>query len=198
MEVILVERLAKLGNVGDVVKVKNGFARNFLFPQRKALRATAKNKEVFEQQRAAIETQNAEKRAAAEKAIAKLEGLHVIIIRQAGDDGRLYGSVTTNDIAKLVSAAGKGEVTRQDIILHAPIKELGVYKVTVELYAGVAATVKVNVARTEAEAAEALTLFLNPPKAKAADEGDAEEAAVKTPKKKKAPKKAEEAEEAAE
>ena len=146
MDVILLERIARLGAVGDVVKVKNGFARNFLFPQKKALRASEENKKVFEGRRAALEKQNAETRAAAEKVAATMANLSVSIIRQAAEDGKLYGSVAARDIEVALAEAGH-KVERRYIDLTTAIKSLGVYEATVNLHPEVHVTVKVQVAR---------------------------------------------------
>ncbi len=146
MDVILLERIARLGAVGDVVKVKNGFARNFLFPQKKALRANEENKKVFEGRRAALEKQNAETRAAAEKVAATMANLSVSIIRQAAEDGKLYGSVAARDIEVALAEAGH-KVERRYIDLTTAIKSLGVYEATVNLHPEVHVTVKVQVAR---------------------------------------------------
>ena len=155
MEVILIERMANLGNIGQVVKVKDGYARNYLLPQKKALRATKDNVAYFEAKRADIEARNADAKKAAEKASKDLDGKVVVLIRQASDDGRLYGSVTARDIA--VALADKDHpVAREHVELNLVIKEIGIYPVKVALHAEVVVSVKVNVARSESEAAEAL------------------------------------------
>ena len=155
MEVILIERMANLGNIGQVVKVKDGYARNYLLPQKKALRATKDNVAYFEAKRADIEARNADAKKAAEKASKDLDGKVVVLIRQASDDGRLYGSVTARDIA--VALADKEHpVAREHVELNLVIKEIGIYPVKVALHAEVVVSVKVNVARSESEAAEAL------------------------------------------
>ena len=146
MDVILLERIARLGVVGDVVKVKNGFARNFLFPQKKALRANEENKKVFESRRAVLEKQNAETRAAAEKIAATMANLSVSIIRQAAEDGKLYGSVAARDIEVALAEAGH-KIERRYIDLTTAIKSLGVYEATINLHPEVHVTVKVQVAR---------------------------------------------------
>ena len=163
MEVILLERVGKLGAVGDVVKVKDGYGRNYLLPQKKVLRATAANKALFEERRAVIEQENNEKRAQAEVTAKTIEGLIVVITRQAGEDGRLFGSVTSRDIAQAV-AEKNNSITRESIVLVAPIKSIGIHPVRVSLHADVNVTVNVNVARTETEAAEATKEFLSPKK----------------------------------
>jgi len=151
MEVILLERIENLGQMGDVVKVRPGFARNFLLPQHKALRATKDNLKEFEQRRAQLEADNLERRDEAQKVADRLAGLSVIVIRQAGDTGQLYGSVGTRDVAEAVGAAG-ATVARSQVVLDRPIKTLGVYQVRVRLHPEVSMTVTVNVARSEAEA----------------------------------------------
>lgn len=151
MEVILLERVEKLGQMGEVVRVKDGYARNFLLPRKKALRATAANKAVYEKQKAQLEAQNLAKKGEAEKVAAKMVGLSVALLRQAGDSGQLFGSVSARDIAEAVTAAGF-TIGRQQINLSAPIKTIGVYSVTAALHPEVTVEVKVNVARSEAEA----------------------------------------------
>src|SRR5690348_9027163 len=133
MDVILLERIERLGQMGEVVKVKPGFARNYLLPQKKALRATKENREHFEKQRAQLEAQNLTRRQDAEKVAEKLDGQTVIIIRQAGEFGQLYGSVTTRDIAAAITAAGF-TVDRRQIMLDVPIKTLGMHKTRVALH----------------------------------------------------------------
>jgi large subunit ribosomal protein L9 len=147
MEVILLERVGKLGHMGDTVRVKDGFARNFLLPRSKALRATEANKKKFESQRAELETRNAElKRDAADKST-DLDGKSFIIIRQAGETGQLYGSVSARDIAETIAAAGF-PVHRNHIALQHPIKALGLHKTPVHLHPEVEAFVTINVARS--------------------------------------------------
>lgn len=146
MEVILLERISRLGAVGDVVNVKPGFARNFLLPQKKALRATEDNKKVFEAKRAVLEKQNAEGKAAAEKRAAGMTNLSVSIIRQASEDGKLYGSVAVRDIALALAEAGH-EIERRFIDMTTAIKSLGVYEATIHLHPEVSVPVKVQVAR---------------------------------------------------
>ena len=155
MDVILLERVYNLGQIGDVVKVKPGYARNFLLPHKKALRATEANKAKFEAQRAQIEANNLERRTEAEKIRDRVDGLKVVVIRQAGETGQLFGSVTTRDIAEAVTAAGF-TVDRRQIILDHPIKLLGLHPVRVALHPEVIVTVSANVAKSteEAEAQE--------------------------------------------
>ncbi|MEZ5844727.1 MAG: 50S ribosomal protein L9 [Hyphomicrobiaceae bacterium] len=151
MQVILLERIASLGQMGDVVMVKDGYARNFLLPQKKALRATKDNIADFEKSRSQLEARNLELKKEAEAVGAKLDGQAFVAIRQAGDTGQLYGSVSPRDIAELITAGGFS-VDRRQVILSQPIKELGVHEVTVSLHPEVDVKVKVNVARSEDEA----------------------------------------------
>lgn len=151
MKVILLERVERLGTLGEVVNVKDGFARNFLLPRSKALRATQANMKVFEGQRAEIENRNATARAAAEKAGQRLDGSSYVMIRQAGDSGQLYGSVSGRDIADAVNAEG-GRIDRSMVALDKPIKTLGVHPIKVRLHAEVIVTVSINIARSPDEA----------------------------------------------
>jgi large subunit ribosomal protein L9 len=151
MEIILLERVESLGQMGDVVRVKDGYARNFLLPKKKALRATKANKERFEQQRAQLEAQNLKARGEAEKVGEKMQGLSVTLLRQAGESGQLYGSVSARDIADAVVAAGF-TIARQQVLLQVPIKTIGVHSVRVSLHPEVTVNVGVNVARSDAEA----------------------------------------------
>lgn len=151
MEVILLERIEKLGQMGDIVKVKPGYARNFLLPRAKALRATEANKAHFEAQRAQLEANNLKLREEADAVATKLNGLSVTLIRQAGEAGQLYGSVNARDIATEVTAAGF-TVTRNQVKLADPIKTLGLFEVSVSLHPEVSVTVTANVARSEDEA----------------------------------------------
>jgi len=151
MEVILLEQIDKLGQMGDVVKVKSGYARNYLLPQKKAMRATEANKSNFEQQRAQLEATNLEQRQEAEKLGKKMAGLSIILIRQAGEAGQLYGSVNARDIAAAVTEGGF-TITRQQVGLANPIKSLGVYEVRVMLHPEVSVNVTANVARSKDEA----------------------------------------------
>lgn len=151
MEVILLERIEKLGQMGDVVNVKPGFARNFLLPQKKAVTATDASKKQFEARRAQLEAQNLERRKDAEKVAVKLDGLVVVMIRQAGEAGQLYGSVNGRDIANGVTEAGF-TIERRQVNLDQPIKNLGLHPVRVALHPEVFVTVTVNVARSAEEA----------------------------------------------
>lgn len=147
MEVVLLERVEKLGAIGDVVTVKPGFARNFLIPQGKALRANKMNIERFEREREAIEQRNAEKRDAAAELSKGLEGETFLLIRQAGETGHLYGSVTARDIAAEIG----DRVARSQVVLHKPIKEVGLHEVVINLHPEVSITINANVARTPEE-----------------------------------------------
>ena len=151
MKVVLLERVENLGAIGDVVTVKDGFARNFLLPRDKALRATSANLKVFEAQRAQIEARNAKAKAEAGKAGEKLDGSSYVLIRQAGESGQLYGSVTARDVSDAIQAEG-GKVERSQVVLNNPIKLLGVHDVQVRLHAEVTVIVKINVARSPDEA----------------------------------------------
>jgi large subunit ribosomal protein L9 len=151
MEVILLERVEKLGAIGDVVTVKNGFARNYLLPNKKALRANESNKKVFEANRAKIEADNADKRAEAERSASGVEGKTVQLIRQASNVGALYGSVSARDIVEALEGQG-AKVTKSQVVLDRPIKALGVHEVRIALHPEVSVTVKVNVARSPEEA----------------------------------------------
>ena len=151
MEIILLERVEKLGTIGDVVTVKNGFARNYLLPNKKALRANETNRKLFEVNRHKIEADNADKRAEAEKASKGVEGKTVQLIRQASNVGHLYGSVSARDIVDALEADG-AHVTKSQIVLDRPIKAIGMHDVRVALHPEVAVTIKVNVARSPEEA----------------------------------------------
>ena len=151
MKVILLERVERLGALGDVVTVKDGFARNFLLPRAKALRANSANLKVFEGQRADIEARNAKAREIASKAGESLDGSSYILIRQAGESGQLYGSVSGRDVADAVNEGG-GKIDRSMVVLDKPIKTLGVHAVKVRLHAEVTLTVNINIARSQDEA----------------------------------------------
>lgn len=151
MKVILLERVEGRGALGDVVTVKDGFARNFLLPRGKALRANAGNMKVFEAQRAELEARNQRAREQAAKSGESLDGTAYILIRQAGESGQLYGSVSGRDVADIINAAG-GKVERSMVVLDKPIKTLGLHEVKVKLHAEVTVTVTLNIARSEDEA----------------------------------------------
>ena len=171
MEVILLERIEKLGQMGDVVTVRPGFARNYLLPQKKALRATQDNLSYFEREKAQLEADNLERRAEAEKVGEKLEGLTVPIVRNAGDSGQLYGSVSSRDIADAVTEAGF-TISRSQVLMERPLKMLGLHDYRIRLHPEVAVTVTVNVAQSleEAETQERLGRAIIP-----AESGDEEE-----------------------
>jgi large subunit ribosomal protein L9 len=151
MEVILLERVEKLGAIGDVVKVKDGFARNYLLPRKKALRANESNRKLFDTNRARIEEDNANRRSDAEKASKGVDGKTVQLIRQASNTGQLYGSVSARDIIDALQAEG-ATVTKSQVVLDRPIKAIGVHDVKIALHPEVSVTVKVNVARSPEEA----------------------------------------------
>jgi large subunit ribosomal protein L9 len=151
MDVILLERVEKLGAIGDVVTVKNGFARNYLLPNKKALRANEANRKLFEVNRTKIEADNADRRGEAEKASKDVEGKTVQLIRQASNTGQLYGSVSARDIVDALDSEG-AKVTKSQIVLDRPIKAIGMHDVKIALHPEVAVTVRVNVARSPEEA----------------------------------------------
>jgi large subunit ribosomal protein L9 len=151
VELILLQRVENLGQMGDVVKVKPGYARNFLLPQKKALRASKDNRARFEQQRAQLEAQNIKRREEAERLAERVGGLSVVIIRQAGESGSLYGSVSARDISDAATAAGLS-ISRSQVVLEHPIKTLGLSPVRVALHPEVFISVSVNVARSPEEA----------------------------------------------
>ena len=151
MEVILLERVEKLGAIGDVVRVKDGFARNYLLPRKKALRANEANRKVFEANRARIEEENANRRGDAEKESKGIDGKTVQLIRQASNTGQLYGSVSARDIVDALDADG-AKVTKSQVVLDRPIKAIGLHEVKIALHPEVSITVKVNVARSPEEA----------------------------------------------
>jgi large subunit ribosomal protein L9 len=197
MEVILLERVGKLGQMGDTVRVKDGFARNFLLPRGKALRATADNKARFEGMKSELQAKNLEAKGEAGKLAGSLDGKSVTVIRQASEAGQLYGSVSTRDIAELLNEGGSEKVNRSQVLLNAPIKAIGQYKVPLTLHPEVEVTVTVIVARSadeaervargedvtvrrtdeeeEAAAAKATAEALFEPEAKAAREGEENE-----------------------
>jgi large subunit ribosomal protein L9 len=151
MQVILLERIAGLGQMGDVVRVKDGFGRNFLLPRGKALRANEGNRKQFEAQRSQLEARNLERKSEAAAVAEKLDGKSFVVVRQAGETGQLYGSVNTRDLADVITAAGFS-VARNQIGLNQPIKTIGLHKVAVNLHPEVATTVTINVARSADEA----------------------------------------------
>ena len=151
MKVVLLERVENLGAIGDVVTVKDGFARNFLLPRDKARRATSANLKAFELDRAAIEARNEKNKSEAQKIADKIDGQTYVMIRQAGETGQLYGSVAGRDVSEAVQAEG-GKIERSQVVLNTPIKTLGVHEVQIRLHAEVLVTVKMNVARSADEA----------------------------------------------
>ena len=151
MEVILLERVANQGQMGDVVRVRDGYARNFLLPRGKALRATEANKKRFESQRAQLEARNLELKSEAGQVAEKLDGESFIIIRQAGETGQLYGSVSTRDISDVITAGGFS-INKNQVVLLTPIKSLGLHSLPIQLHPEVASTVTINVARSTQEA----------------------------------------------
>ena len=152
MEIILLERIEKLGGIGDVVTVKDGYARNFLLPNKKALRSNNANKKVFEANRAKIEADNAARRSDAEKAAEGVNGKQIVLIRQSSNAGQLYGSVAVRDIVDALHADGVTNVTKAMVVLERPIKTLGLFDVKVALHPEVVTTISVNVARSPDEA----------------------------------------------
>jgi large subunit ribosomal protein L9 len=152
MEIILLERVENLGAIGDVVKVKNGFARNYLLPQHKALLATDANKARFERERAAIEARNEKARAAAQTEGQSLDGTTYVLIRQAGETGQLYGSVAARDIADVINKGEGHKVERKHVAINQPIKTIGMHDVTIRLHPEVALKITLNVARSPDEA----------------------------------------------
>ncbi|WP_017670245.1 50S ribosomal protein L9 [Blastomonas sp. AAP53] len=152
MQIILLERIEKLGSIGDVVTVKDGYARNFLLPNKKALRANEANRKVFEANRERIETENVAKRDEAAKRAETVDGMQVVLIRASSNSGQLYGSVSVRDIADALVADGATAVTKAMIILERPIKTLGVFPVKIALHPEVSVSVTVNVARSDDEA----------------------------------------------
>lgn len=152
MEIILLERIEKLGAIGDVVTVKDGYARNYLLPNKKALRSNNANKAVFEANRARIESENAARRGDAEKAAEGVNGKQIVLIRQSSNAGHLYGSVAVRDVVEALHADGITNVTKAMVVLERPIKTLGVFDVKVALHPEVAVTITVNVARSPEEA----------------------------------------------
>jgi len=152
MEIILLERIEKLGAIGDIVTVKDGYARNFLLPNKKALRSNNSNKKLFEANRAKIEADNAARRSDAQSAAKDVDGTQIILIRQSSNSGQLYGSVSVRDIVDALHADGVTAVSKAMIVLERPIKTIGLFDVRVSLHPEVSVTIKVNVARSPEEA----------------------------------------------
>lgn len=159
MKVILLKQRRNLGKVGEIVSVKDGFGRNFLLPQKIAMRATPENIKSLEKQKSELETQNKEELKAAEALSKKVEGKHFVFVKQCSDDGRLFGSVSTKEIAAKISEEIKTEICHSAIFLSNPIKSLGVYEVGVSLHPDVNSQILINAARSESEAADALREF---------------------------------------
>jgi large subunit ribosomal protein L9 len=175
MEVILLERVEKLGQMGDVVRVRNGYGRNYLIPQGKAMRATKANLAEFEQRRVELEAANLQRRQEAEAVAGKVDGRSVVILRSAGESGQLYGSVSARDIVAAFAETGV-KLERQQIKLEAPIKELGIREVRVALHPEVEVTVTVNIARSPEEAD--IQAGIAPPPTELLEEGEEEELAL--------------------
>ena len=151
MDIILLQRIEKLGSIGDVVTVKDGYARNFLLPQKKALRANEANKKVFEANRDRLEKENAERRTEAEKAGEKVDGVEIVLIRAASNTGQLYGSVNVRDIAAALADKGH-DIDKKQVIMGDPSKAIGMHEVRIDLHPEVSVTIKANVARSDDEA----------------------------------------------
>ncbi|MBX7496334.1 50S ribosomal protein L9 [Qipengyuania sp. 6B39] len=151
MDIILLQRIEKLGSIGDVVTVKDGYARNFLLPQKKALRANEANKKVFEANRDRLEKENAERRTEAEKAGEKVDGVEIVLIRAASNTGQLYGSVNVRDVAAALADKGH-DIDKKQVIMGDPIKAIGMHDVRIDLHPEVSVTIKANVARSDDEA----------------------------------------------
>ena len=151
MDIILLERVENLGGIGDVVSVRDGYARNYLLPQKKALRANEANKQVFEANRERLEKENAERRSEAEKEGQKVDGAEVVLIRASSNSGQLYGSVNVRDIAQALEEQGHN-VDKRQVVMGSPIKTIGMHEVTIALHHEVRVTVKANVARSDDEA----------------------------------------------
>ena len=151
MDIILLQRIEKLGTIGDVVTVKDGYARNFLLPQKKALRANEANKKVFEANRDRLEKENAERRTEAEKAGEKVDGVEIVLIRAASNTGQLYGSVNVRDIAAALADKGH-DIDKKQVIMGDPIKAIGMHEVRIDLHPEVSVNIKANVARSDDEA----------------------------------------------
>jgi large subunit ribosomal protein L9 len=151
MQIILLERIEKLGTIGDVVSVKDGYARNYLLPQKKALRANDANRQVFEANRERLEKENAERRSEAEKEGSSIDGAEVVLIRASSNSGQLYGSVNVRDIAQALQEQGH-KVDKRQVVMGSPIKAIGLHEVTIALHPEVRVTVKANVARSDDEA----------------------------------------------
>jgi large subunit ribosomal protein L9 len=185
MDVILLERIAKLGQMGDVVRVRDGYARNFLLPQGKALRSTEANRKRFESERSQLEARNLDRKKDAEAVAVKLNGQTFVVIRQAGETGQLYGSVSPRDLAEVMDKGGF-KIDRNQVALNTPIKSIGLHPVTIQLHPEVEASVTVNVARSEGEAArqargEDLTTVVEEPAEEELEEAASDAAEAELP-----------------
>lgn len=177
MEVILIQRVAKLGEIGDLVNVKNGFARNFLIPQEKAIRATEANKNYYDAQKVAIIAENKNKKQQSEKLVDQVPE-SVILIRQAAEDNRLFGSVNARDIANAINQASSLDINKNYVLLNQVVKYIGIYTVNIQLHPEVTATLLVNVSRSEDEAKHALANLKKKVEAAATKESSSEEEAT--------------------
>lgn len=202
MQVILLEKVGKWGNIGSVVTVKDGFARNYLFPRNKAIRATKNNLVKIETRRAELEQENQARKAAAEKSSEAISGMNIVIIRQAGEDGRLYGSITARDVARALSDKAKQEIDSEAVSIPVKIKEIGIYNLEIALHPDVKVFISLNVARSDDEAKAAIKKASTKPELegeakekpakkaslKVVSEEEASEKPAKTPKKASAKK----------
>jgi len=179
VDLILLERVEKLGQMGQIVKVKPGFARNYLLPQKKALRATKQNLAYFESRRAQLEANNLQRRSEATEIGSKLEGLSVVIVRQAGESGQLYGSVSGRDVAEAVTEAGF-TIEKRQVLLERPIKSLGIHSLKIALHPEVAVTITANVAQS-AEEAQMQAKGIDPLRLRDEDETQAEPVVIEAP-----------------
>ena len=179
VDLILLERVENLGQMGQLVKVKPGFARNYLLPQKKALRATKENLAYFESQRAQLEANNLHRKSEATEVAGKLEGLSVVVVRQAGESGQLYGSVSARDIAEAVSEAGF-TIEKRQVVLERPIKSLGLHSVRIMLHPEVSVAITANVAQS-AEEAEMQAKGINPLRLRDEEEAGAELVVIENP-----------------
>jgi large subunit ribosomal protein L9 len=175
MQVILLEKVGKWGNIGSVVTVKDGFARNYLFPRNKAIRATKNNLVKIEARRAELEQENQARKAAAEKSSEAISGMNIVIIRQAGEDGRLYGSITARDVARALSDKAKQEIDSEAVSIPVKIKEIGIYNLEIALHPDVKVFISLNVARSDDEAKAAIKKASTKPEL----EGEAKEKPAK-------------------
>ena len=173
MEVILIENIEKLGKIGDVVKVKNGYARNYLIPKKKVLRASKENLKVFEEKKSIIEAEENKRKEKSEEIAKKIKGLEIIIIRNAAENGQLYGSVTSKDIVKEILLLNKIELLNEQINLKKTLKSIGVFEVEVSVYTDLKVKILVNIAKTKELGLEQIKEFKNPKKIKKIEKKDA-------------------------